>query len=85
MKIVIFLSIFSLCTAAPSDSVSVTKVKVHCKLEITSKVECFLPSNTQLTDVVEILSSFAFTTGELSDDEVREVILKNFQALFLTL
>lgn len=80
MKIVIFLSIFSLCTAAPSDSVSVTKVKVHCKLEITSKVECFLPSNTQLSDVVEILSSFAFTTGELSDDEVREMILKNFQA-----
>lgn len=85
MKIVIFLSIFSLCTAAPSDSVSVTKVKVHCKLEITSKVECFLPSNTQLSDVVEILSSFAFTTGELSDDEVREVILKNFQAKILTL
>ena len=78
MKIVIFLAIFSLCTAAPSNSVSVAKVKVHCKLEITSKVECFLPSNTQLTDVVEIVSSFAFTTGEVSDDEVRGVILRIF-------
>lgn len=78
MKIVIFLSLFSFCASAPSNSVPVAKVKLHCKLEITSKVECFLPQNTQLTDVIEITSSIAFTTSGLSDDEVSTINSRNF-------
>lgn len=71
MKIlIIFLTFFSLSSTAPSNAVIVAKVIVHCKLEVTSKIECFLPQSTMLTEVVEIVSSIAFTTTELSDEEV---------------
>lgn len=84
MKIVIFLSIFSLCASAPSNSVTVAKVRVNCKLEITSKIECFLPQTTQLNDVVEIVSSIAYTTSEINDDEVRAINLRIFLDLLFS-
>lgn len=71
MKISIFLIlvIFSLSNSAPNNFV---QVKIHCKLDVTSKLECFLPQTTLLTDVVEIVSSIGFSTTRLSDEEVEK-------------